>query len=262
MKFAKNRVVILVVSIAIIAALLACSGGSLLSRNTEPTATPTKTPRPTFTVTLTPTSTPVPTDTPVATSTPTPVTPTITPEIQTATFTPVPPTDTPAPPTNTPVPPTKTPKPTPRPTAKPKPKPTKAPTPKPKPTTPPKPQFAWNGQVSNTMTNCGLTRVFGFTLDRNGGLAGDIWVHYWADGWEGAWAKSLWTDFGAGTSWKGDEGNWDGVIWPNGPREGVWHVCVVPSEGSWDCVSNTVDAATNTDCTSGIQIVHITFRQN
>jgi hypothetical protein len=111
------------------------------------------------------------------------------------------------------------------------------------------------------MTNCGLTRVFGFTLDRNGGLAGDIWVHYWGDGWNGAWAKSQWTDFGAGTSWKGDEGNWDGTIDTN-PRKNVWHVCVVPDQGSWDCVSNTVDAATDWDCESGAQIVHITFKQN
>ena len=257
MKSVRSRAAILIGSIALIVALLACSGGSLLSRNTEPTATPTKTPKPTFTTTLTPTNTPLPTDTPPPTNTPTPVTPTITPVVQTATFTPVPATDTPLP-TNTPVP-TNTPKPTPKP--KPKPKPTKAPTPKPQPTTPPKPQFAWNGQVSNTMPNCGLTRVFGFTLDRSGGLAGDVWVHYWADGWEGAWAKSQWTDFGAGTPWKGDEGNWDGTIW-NGPREGVWHVCVVSSEGSWDCVSNTVDARTDTNCTSGIQVVHITFQQN
>jgi len=257
MKSVRSRAAILIGSIALIVALLACSGGSLLSRNTEPTATPTKTPKPTFTTTLTPTNTPLPTDTPPPTNTPTPVTPTITPVVQTATFTPVPATDTPLP-TNTPVP-TNTPKPTPKP--KPKPKPTKAPTPKPQPTTPPKPQFAWNGQVSNTMPNCGLTRVFGFTLDRSGGLAGDVWVHYWADGWEGAWAKSQWTDFGAGTPWKGDEGNWDGTIW-NGPREGVWHVCVVSSEGSWDCVSNTVDARTDTNCTTGIQVVHITFQQN
>jgi len=113
------------------------------------------------------------------------------------------------------------------------------------------------------MQNCGLTRVFGFTLDRNGGLAGDIWVHYWADGWEGDWAKSSWTDFGAGTSWKGDEGNWDGTI-DTHVREGVWHVCVAPEDGSWDCVSNTVDAATTFDCApgSGANVVHITFRQN
>ena len=259
MKSVRSRAAILIGSIALIVALLACSGGSLLSRNTEPTATPTKTPKPTFTTTLTPTNTPLPTDTPPPTNTPTPVTPTITPVVQTATFTPVPATDTPLP-TNTPVP-TNTPKPTAKPKPKPKPKPTKAPTPKPQPTTPPKPQFAWNGQVSNTMPNCGLTRVFGFTLDRSGGLAGDVWVHYWADGWEGAWAKSQWTDFGAGTPWKGDEGNWDGTIW-NGPREGVWHVCVVSSEGSWDCVSNTVDARTDTNCTTGIQVVHITFQQN
>jgi hypothetical protein len=251
----KKRVVILAAAITVIVGLLACSTGSLLSRRSEPTATPTKTPKPTFTVTLTPTQTPIPTDTPTPTSTPTPVTPTNTPVILTATFTPLP-TDTPTP-TDTPLPPTNTP----RPTARPQPRPTSTPTRRPQPTSPPQPRFPWTGQVSNTYTNCGLTRVFGFTLDRNGGLAGDVWVHYWADGWEGAWAKSQWTDFGAGTPWKGDEGNWDGTI-DIQARDGVWHVCIVPTQGSWDCQSNTVDAATAADCNTGIQVVHITFRQN
>lgn len=249
----RNRIVILVIAVVMIASLLACGTGGLLSR-TEPTATPTKTPKPTFTVTLTPTNTPIPTDTPLPTDTATP-TPeaTNTPIVYTATPTPLP-TDTPvptAPPTNTP-----------RPTARPQPRPTQVPTPKPPPPTP-KPSKPWTGQVTNTMQNCGLTRVFGFTLDRNGGLAGDIWVHYWADGWEGDWAKSQWTDFGAGTSWKGDEGNWDGTIDTN-VREGVWHVCVAPEDGSWDCISNTVDAATTFDCApgTGANVVHITFRQN
>ena len=99
-----------------------------------------------------------------------------------------------------------------KPKSRPKPKATATPKPPPKPQPTQAPQYAWNGQVSNTFQNCGLTRVFGFTLANNGGLAGDIWVHYWADGWNGAWAKSGWTDFGSGTSWKGDEGNWDGTI--------------------------------------------------
>ena len=115
--------------------------------------------------------------------------------------------------------------------------------------------------MTNQLQNCGLTRVFGFTLAQNGGLAGDIWVHYWADGWEGAWAKSGWTDFGAGTSWKGDEGNWDGTIDVKA-REAVWHVCVVPEQSSWSCVSNTVDAPTTYDCVTGFQVYHITFRKN
>ena len=54
--------------------------------------------------------------------------------------------------------------------------------------------------MTNQLQNCGLTRVFGFTLDRAGNLAGDIWVHYWADGWDGAWAKSQWTAFGEGVT--------------------------------------------------------------
>jgi len=237
-----------------VAVMLACGSGGLLSR-TEPTATPTKTPKPTFTVTLTPTNTPVPTNTPLPTdtATPTPL-PTNTPVVYTATPTPLP-TDTPLP--------TNTPPPTPRPTSRPQPRPTATPTRKPQPVNTPKPQFAWTGQVSNTQDNCGLTRVFGFTLAQNGGLAGDIWVHYWADGWNGAWAKSQWTDFGSGTSWKGDEGNWDGTI-DNKVRANTWHVCVVPEEGSWSCVSNTVDAATTFECTPGVgvNVVHITFRKN
>lgn len=250
----RNRVVILVAILAVVAAMLACSSSTLVSRE-EATATPTKTPKPTFTATLTPTLTPIPTDTPTPTLTPLP---TNTPLPPTATFTPFP-TFTPLPPatdTPPPPPPTATRKPQP---AKPKPTATPKPPPKPKPTQ--APQYAWNGQVSNLMTNCGLTRVFGFTLANNGGLAGDIWVHYWADGWNGAWAKSSWTDFGSGTSWKGDEGNWDGTI-DTKPRDGTWHVCVVPEQGSWDCVSNTVDARTSFDCNTGSQVVHITFRKN
>jgi len=247
----KNRLVILVVAMILIAGLLACSADSLISR-TEPTATPTKTPKPTFTATLTPTNTPVPTDTPLPTSTwtPTPLA-TNTPVVYTATPTSVP-TDTPVP-TNTPRPPTNTPRPRPRATS--------TPTPRPQPTNPPAPQFAWNGQVDFSLDNCGLTRVFGFTLDRSGGLAGDIWVRYWADGWQGDWAKSQWTDFGAGTSWKGDEGNWDGTI-DTMARDGVWHTCVVPEDGSTACISNIVDAATSSNCETGVQVVHITFRQN
>ena len=247
----KNRLAIVVAVIAIIAGMLACGTGGLISRN-EATATPTKTPRPTFTATLPPTETPIPTNTPAPTDTPTPVPITDTPIILTATFTPVP-TDTPVPtaaPTNTP-----------KPTSRPVPKPTATKTPIPKPANTPKPAFPWTGAVDNRMQNCGLTRVFGFTLAQNAALAGDIWVHYWADGWNGDWAKSLWTDFGAGTTWKGDEGNWDGAI-DNRPREGTWHVCVADKDDSWTCISNTVDAATNYDCVSGTQVVHITFRKN
>ena len=252
----RNRVVVLLIVIAMIVGTLACSTSTLVGRQTGPTATPTKTPKPTFSVTPTPTETPIPTNTPTPTLTPTPVTPTNTPVVLTATSTPVPPTDTPVPPTDTPQP---TVKPTKKPTARPK--ATKPPTPKPPPPATPKPAFAWSGQVDFTLQNCGLTRVFGFTLASNAGLAGDVWVHYWADGWEGDWAKSQWTDFGAGTTWTGDEGNWDGTI-DTRARDGVWHTCVTDDDDSWTCISNTVDAATSSDCANGIQVVHITFRQN
>lgn len=252
MNSTQKRLVVLVVALAVVAGMLACSTSTLISRE-EPSATPTKTPKPTYTVTSTPTDTPIPTDTPTPTETFTP-----TPE---ATNTPVVYTATPtSPPTDTPVPtirPTNTPRP--RPTNTPRPRRTNTPRP---PTATPRPQFAWSGTVTNQLQNCGLTRVFGFTLASGGGLAGDVWVHYWADGWEGDWAKSLWTDFGAGTTWKGDEGNWDGTIDGQNPRDGVWHVCVTAEDNSWDCISNTVDAPTSSDCNSGFQVYHITFRKN
>ena len=251
----KNRILIVVVALIAIAGLLACSTGSLLSR-TEPTATPTKTPKPTFTVTLTPTNTPIPTDTPLPTPTHTP-TPdaTNTPIVWTAT-----PTDTP-PPTDTPlptVPPTNTPRPTARPTNRPPP----TATPRPQPTNTPAPQFAWNGSVTFTAVNCGLTRLFGHTLLKAGGLAGDVWVHYWTEGWAGAWARSSHTEFGTETPWKGDEGNWDGLI-DGHPVDGLWRICVVDQQNSTNCISNIVNAATAADCHSGSpQVIHITFRQN
>jgi hypothetical protein len=123
------------------------------------------------------------------------------------------------------------------------------------------PPYAWTGEIVATYQNCSLTRLFGFTLDRSGEPLGDIWVHYWADGWDGAWARSSWDPFGGGTPWPGDDGNWDGVL-DNRPRGVVWHVCVVPQKKSWDCESNIVDAETSANCQKGVQIVAIDFRQN
>jgi len=54
----RNRVVILLVAITLIAVLVACSASSLLARKPEATATPTKTPKPTHTPK--PTKTPKP----------------------------------------------------------------------------------------------------------------------------------------------------------------------------------------------------------
>jgi hypothetical protein len=250
----------MIVIIAAVIGTLACSGGTLLSRQEEPTATPTKTPKPTFTATLPPTDTPIPTNTPLPTDTPTPVTPTETPVVHTATFTPEPPTDTPLPPTDTPVPPTNTPKPT----ARPRPRPTKTPTPKPQPTSPPPPQYAWRGTVIGTYANCGITQVYGYTLDRNGGMAGDIWVHYWADGWNGGYVKSSWVE-DKGASYEGDEKNWDGLL-ADYARGGTWYVCVVAKEGDWDCISDRMTVQTvETPCapdSGGIQVARIVFQQN
>ncbi len=213
--------VIIVAALTLVAAMLACSGGTLLGRKAQPTSTPTKAPRPIWTVTLTPAHILMPTSTPVPTDTPPP------------------PTDTPLP-TSTPLPPTDTPLPT-------------ATSPPPTHTPTSEPPSAWTGQIDNQQQDCTQTRVFGSTLERDGTLLGDIWVHLWTDGSEGVWARSLGTDLGTG--------NWDIVIDDAQAREGVWHVCVVPSQGSWDCISNIVDAATSSDCNTGTQVVHITFRK-
>lgn len=125
---------------------------------------------------------------------------------------------------------------TPTPTRRPSPpRPAARPTPtqKPAPTNTPKPELEWSGEILGTFYNCGMTRVFSFTWETSGHLAGDVWVHYWSNDWAGGWAKSLWYDFGASTSWKGDEGNWEAILDKKRPREGVWHVVVVPSQNSF-----------------------------
>ncbi len=222
------------------------------TRLPDPTATPapTDTPLvPTIVSTVVSTETPLPTDTSVP-PTDTPVPPTDTPPPRTDT--PVPPTDTLPPPTDTLVPPTFTSAP-----------PTRTPMP-PTPTVPPPPQFPWRGQVVGTFANCALTRVMGLTLDRNGGIAGDIWIHFWADGWDGAWARSTW---GVNEGYPGldDSSNWDGVL-ATYAKDGTWYVCVVPGEGSWDCISTRVTAQTVAGpCapdSGGVQIVRIVFQQN
>jgi hypothetical protein len=118
--------------------------------------------------------------------------------------------------------------------------------------------------VVGTFSNCALTRVMGLTLDRNGGIAGDIWVHWWAEGWDGAWGRSTW-GVNEGLPGLDDSSNWDGIL-DTYPKAGTWHVCVVPAEGSKDCISTTVTAETTADpCTpesGGVQIVRIVFQQN
>jgi len=270
-------------TLVMVLALLA--GGTMLMGacgTTQPTdvaiattsvpATPTE-PEPSATATPLLSSTPPQTFTPRPTNTPTPLPPTDTPVPPTATATPLPPTNTPVPPTNTPVPPTNTPVPptntpvpptdTPVPPTNTPAPPTNTPLP-PTATLPPPPQFPWRGQVAGTFPNCGLTRIMGLTLDRNGGVAGDIWVHFWADGWEGAWARSTW---GVNEGYPGmdDSSNWDGSL-ANHAKAGTWNACVVPAEGGWDCISPTISAQTVSEpCapdSGGAQIVRIVFQQN
>ena len=113
-----------------------------------------------------------PTWTPTGTSTPTPTpTPTLT---ETPTETPAP-TDTPT------ITPTFTR--TPRPTRRPPPPPTATPPPPPPPT---EAASLWKGRLVATWVNCGSTGLFGKVRGPGGAPMGDIWVHYWADGWDGA----------------------------------------------------------------------------
>jgi hypothetical protein len=104
----------------------------------------------------------------------------------------------------------------------------------------------------------------GLTLDRNGGVAGKIWVHWWADGWDGGWGESTW-GVNEGLPGLDDSGNWDAIL-DTYAKPGTWHVCVVPAEGSRDCISTTVTAQTVSEpCTAGsggVQIVRIVFQQN
>lgn len=250
----QKRAILLAVALAAAVLTLACSG-SLVSQREDATATPTKTLKPTFTATLTPTETPIPTDTPTPTYTPQPTdtpAPTNTPVVFTATPSATP-TDTPAP-TDTPRPPTRVP------TRRP---PTKTPTPRP-PTSTPAPQFAWSGEAAGSFSNCGLTAFMGLTLDRTGAVAGDIWIHFWTDGWDGSWALSEWT-VNEGYPGLGDEKNWDGII-DNYAKPGTWYACVVPEQGSWECVSNRMTMVTVSEpCeagSGGVQILRIVFQKN
>lgn len=252
----QKRAILLTVAVAIVIGTLACSS-SLVSRREDATATPTKTLKPTFTATLTPTETPIPTDTPMPTNTVLPTdtpAPTNTPVVFTATPSPAP-TDTPTA-TDTPRPPTRTPTRTRRPA-------TRTPTPRP-PTRTPAPQFAWTGTPAGTFSNCGLTAFMGLTLDRSGAVAGDIWIHYWTDGWDGSWALSEWT-VNEGYPGLGDERNWDGII-DNYAKPGTWYACVVAQQSSWDCISNRMTmvsvAEPCEDGSGGVQILRIVFQKN
>jgi len=184
----------------------------------EVNLSPTIQATPTFPPTWTPTGTSTSTPTPTATFTPTPTdtsTPTDTP---TATSTS---TRTPRPPTNTPRPPAPTPTFTPR---------------------PPEPSMLWRGKLMSTSVNCGSTGLYGHVKGYSGEPMGDVWVHYWADGWDGAWTKTKdnYDDLG------GDR-NWDGLL-DTKPKGGPWHAAIVPSEGSTQNLSNIVDLQTSSFC--------------
>lgn len=250
-----RRAVLLLAMLALVAMLLAACGTpqpteppTVVAEVTAPTEVPATATRPPDTATLAASDTPLATSTLAPTHTALPPTPTATlvpTQTPRPTASPVPPTETALPPTATQTRPPRTPAP---PTA----------------TAPPPPRFAWRGQMAGTFPNCSLTRLMGLTLDRNGGVAGDIWVHFWADGWDGAWTRSSWS-VNEGYEGLDDSSNWDGVL-DIYPKAGTWHVCVVPAEGSWECRSETVTAQTVSEpCapdSGGVQIVRIVFQQN
>ena len=132
------------------------------------------------------------------------------------------------------------------------------------PTGTPVPQFMWSGVPAGTFSNCGLTAFIGLTLDRSGGVVGDTVIHYWSDGWGGAWAVSEWV-VDEGYPGEGDETNWDGII-SNRAVAGSWYACVVPQKGSWDCISNRmVFTSVATPCkpdSGGVQVFRIVFQKN
>jgi hypothetical protein len=184
-----------------------------------PTGTPGRAVRstPTFPPTWTPTGTSTATATPTPTFTPTPTpteTPTETPTI-TATFT-----RTPRPPTRTAQPPPPTPTFTPRPTEA---------------------ASLWKGRLLSTNVNCGSTGLYGKVRGTSGNPIGGIWVHYWADGWNGAWAKTSGDYTGEG------DRNFDGLLDVR-PKAGKWHIAVVASEGSTQPLSNEVSVDTSSFC--------------
>jgi hypothetical protein len=150
------------------------------------------------------------------------------------------------------------------PTASPTRRPTRRPTNTPKPSETPLPKKPWRGKITGTAPNCDYTQLEGLALNSAGGVLGNVSIHYWTDGWEGAWALSA-----PGESPSGIGGaiarNWDGFIMDR-PRGGTWYVCVVPEQGSWDCISDQLTVTTTSSpCapgSAGVQIVRIEFQQN
>ena len=114
----------------------------------------------------------------------------------------------------------------------------------------------------NVFPNCGVTEVYGLVLDTGGGLAGDIWIRYWTDGYNGSWTQSEWVTKGGTEDAKR---NWDGFI-NDHPINGTWYVCVVPERDATNCLSNRMDVAMTAEpCapeSGGVQSVKISFQKN
>ena len=159
---------------------------------------------------------------------------------------------------------TSTPRPTKRPTRTPTSRSASKPAATKQPTATPEPQFAWRGQIVGTSPDCKRTQLEGLALNRDGGLAGNIWIHYWSENWSGAWARSS-SDGHAGEPGEAVGRNWDGFLVPY-PRSGTWHACVVPDDGHLQCISNQLTVTTvDSPCapgSEGVQVVRIVFQQN
>jgi hypothetical protein len=173
-------------------------------------------------------------------------------------------TTTAAPPTSTLVSATNTPRPTKRPTKTPTPRSVSKPAATRKPTAEPQPEFAWRGEIVGAAPDCKRTQLEGLALNRDGGLAGNIWIHYWSENWSGAWARST-SEGHAGEPGEAVGRNWDGFLVPY-PRNGTWYACVVPDDGHVQCISNQLTATTvESPCkpgSEGVQVVRIVFQQN
>ena len=159
---------------------------------------------------------------------------------------------------------TSTPRPTKRPTRTPTSRSASKPVATKQPTATPQPQFAWRGEIVGASPDCKRTQLEGLALNRDGGLAGNIWIHYWSENWSGAWARSS-SDGHAGEPGEAVGRNWDGFLVPY-PRNGTWHACVVPDDGHVQCISNQLTATTvDSPCapgSEGVQVVRIVFQQN
>lgn len=236
-----------------------CATNQLVARDQEPTPTPTKTPKPTFTAAAGPTSTPIPTQTPLPTATPT-ATPTNTPE---PTATPVPsatpsPSPVPASPTSAPraaqVVVTATPLTILQATAQ----PSAVATVTPEPTATPPPPTAtpgrpFTGRFVDGLVNCSLTQVIGVVVDGAGnpvpGVAIRLW---WHDG------ETYHTTAGSYVRPETNAAGWEFFL-NHGNVANTWFVAVEDGPNG-ELLSDPVAVATSGSCEGGaVNVARVQF---